>query len=310
MQCVALVIKCFLLQQHCHIMAVSVLSPCQFASRPSLVARAVELFWQDGAIVIEDVVSGDACDVLYATLLDDVVSAPSQWELRSGGLEGTRFSWRTSSSSSPSSPVQRHYSPILDADVIMDVLTSIMGWFHWCKIGGDCVMPGCNEDQHLHSDWASSPTTSRPPAICVSCFLGPGDAAKAPLRLFNWQMMVACQPASSIWSQHGVPSLESLTPAQASALVVAPKGSICIRDVRVWHGGTAMGRNFCTPRVLPGLICISHEYIHTGSGDDDPDATFFRPRRCMHPTVSESLGERAQAHCHYLYSCDTDDRSQ
>ena len=137
------------------------------------------------------------------------------------------------------------------------------------RFGGDTVLPGgCG--QALHSDWPGS-DWSVPAAIACSIFSRDFSPSAAPLAVVS--------------RAHGGPSQAfrnaPISPflAQHVQTIVAPKGSVLIRDVHVWHGGTP---NFTsTPRSLPCLRIVLHSAIKKHG---------FKPRRVVDEDTYEALG--------------------
>ena len=137
------------------------------------------------------------------------------------------------------------------------------------RFGGDTVLPGgCG--QALHSDWPGS-DLSTPAAIAASIYTRDFLPGQAPLAIVS--------------RAHGGPSQyfknAPISPflVQHVQTIVAPKGSILIRDVHVWHGGTP---NFTSiPRALPCLRLVLLSAIKKHG---------FKPGRVIDQDRYEALG--------------------
>ena len=99
--------------------------------------------------------------------------------------------------------------------------------------------PG-GDGQDLHSDdWGWWGGYDRPGTVAISLFVDDASENCAPLRIVP-KSSVAEPP---LWGQE--------TPDDHACKVLAPRGSVLIRDVNLWHSGTANETD--QPRYLPGF---------------------------------------------------------
>ena len=211
--------------------------------------RLVHLFRRDGFVVIGDVLSEEQIAMLAEgcqTVIDEVLALDTE-------QAGNRGSQRYSFGGSSLTRSQLHrpaWQMLLGLDEVIDVVGMLFGSddFILRAASGDFCLPGTTGYQRLHADvrdWESA--TSSPfsafhdpsgrisirdlpcPYICVN-FL-PQDVTRlnGPTR----------QIPGTQNSRAKIPGLtEEPEWMRLSTVCPAPAGSIMIRDVRAWHGGT------------------------------------------------------------------------
>ena len=139
-----------------------------------------------------------------------------------------------------------------------ECLRQVAGQVRFDLAGGDVVHAG-GHGQSLHSDdlgwWGGY---DWPGSIAVSIFVDDATDKAAPLRIVP-KSVVAEPP------RFGQEIAEEL-----SRRVLAPRGAVLVRDVNVWHSGTA--NETLEPRYLPGFRVITSARL----GD-----FAYRPRRCV-----------------------------
>jgi hypothetical protein len=213
------------------------------------VDRAVELFRRDGFVAIGGVLNEEQIDFLAkgcTEVIDEIVALD-------GNHAGNRGSHRYSFGGSSLTRSQLHrpeWQMMLDIPVVTELLTRLFGSPNYSlrAASGDFCIPGAVDYQPLHSDvrdWLddkrtpfssfhdpSGQITMRDlpsPYICVN-FL-PQDVTRlnGPTR----------QIPGTQKSRIHIPNLKDEPEwMRLSTVCPVPAGSIMIRDVRAWHGGT------------------------------------------------------------------------
>ncbi|MFK7914092.1 MAG: phytanoyl-CoA dioxygenase family protein [Pseudomonadales bacterium] len=224
--------------------------------------RAVRLFRRDGFVVIANILNDDQIAQLAEgcnEVIDDIVALDAD-------QRGNRGSHRYSFGGSSLTRSQLHHPAwqmLLQLPSVSTLLDAIFGSPHYSlrAASGDFCLPGATRYQPLHSDigdWSDdkrSPfsafhdprghMTIRDlpcPYVCVN-FL-PQDVTRlnGPTR----------QIPGTQHSREPIPSLADEPEwMRLSTVCPAPAGSVLIRDVRAWHGGTP---NLSTAtRSIPNL---------------------------------------------------------
>lgn len=211
------------------------------------VKRAVKVFRRDGFVVIENVLSPE--------VLDDVrrgvhACAEEIVALDPDGA-GNRMPHRYSFGGSSSTRSQLHrpaWQTMLQVEFIHEILEAIFESSDYMlrAASGDFCMPGAHNYQPLHADMGD-----RAPGRIFSSFHDPtGDLTTrdlpTPYIAINFLMIDATplngptrQIPGTQHSRQPIPLLEEEPEwMRLSTVCPAPAGSIQIRDVRAWHGGT------------------------------------------------------------------------
>lgn len=217
--------------------------------RPDEVERAATLFRRDGFVVVADILNSEqiaqlaeGCDAV----ISEIVALDSE---RVGNRGSHRYSFG-GSSLTRSQLHQPAWQMLLQLPSISTLLTAIFGSEHYTlrAASGDFCLPGATSYQRLHSDvrdWVDdqqSPFSAFHdprghmrirdlpcPYVCVN-FL-PQDVTRlnGPTR----------QIPGTQHSREPIPGLaEEPEWMRLSTVCPAPAGSVLIRDVRAWHGGT------------------------------------------------------------------------
>jgi hypothetical protein len=254
------------------------------------VAKAVELFNRDGFVVVANVLNSEQIDFLWQGCCEVAAEILELDEDRKGNRGNHRYSFGGSSMTRG----QLHrpeWQMLLEAKAATDIVSAIFGSpdFVLRAASGDFCLPGAVEYQPLHSDvrdWAPGGLTPFSsfhdpraqltirdlpcPYIAVN-FL-PQDVTKlnGPTR----------QIPGTQHSRVPIPSLiDEPEWMRLSTVCPAPAGSIMIRDVRAWHGGT--------PNISDSMRFI-------------PNLEFYAPwfREPIVPSITyeayKQLSERAQ----------------
>ena len=211
--------------------------------------RAVELFRRDGFVLITDVLTKDQTQFL-ANGCQEVVAEILEVDSNRGGNRGShRYSFG-GSSLTRSQLHRAEWQMMLEIPLVDEIVTAIFESpdFSLRAASGDFCLAGAIGYQPLHSDvndWHNSALTRFSafhdprgqltirdlpcPYICVN-FL-PQDVTRlnGPTR----------QIPGTQHSRVPIPSLDNEPEwMRLSTVCPAPAGSIMIRDVRAWHGGT------------------------------------------------------------------------
>lgn len=217
--------------------------------QPTDIDNAVRLFRRDGFVVVENVLHNDqisqlaeACDEIIAEV---VALDPDQ--------RGNRGSRRYSFGGSSLTRSQLHrpaWQMLLNIPAVVNLLDAIFESPHYSlRAGsGDFCLSGAYKYQPLHSDvrdWADDKTSPFSafhdprghlsirdlpcPYVCVNFLPQDVTAFNGPTR----------QIPGTQHSREPIPSLRDEPEwMRLSTVCPAPAGSIMLRDVRAWHGGT------------------------------------------------------------------------
>ena len=216
---------------------------------PKDVDRAVTLFRRDGFVVVADVLSEEQTNFLAAGC-DEVVSEIVALDADNKGNRGThRYSF--GGSSLTRSQLHRpEWQMLLDLPSVDQLVSAIFGSADYAlrSASGDFCLPGAVHYQPLHSDIRDYISAEKTP---FSAFIDPTNNLTirdlpCPYVCVNFlpQELTALNgPTRQIpGTQHSrqpIPTLaEEPEWMRLSAVCPAPAGSIMIRDVRAWHGGT------------------------------------------------------------------------
>jgi len=216
---------------------------------PDAVERAVALFHRDGFVVVGDILDAEQIEILAAgcsEVVDEVLALDPEHK-------GNRGSHRYSFGGSSLTRSQLHrpaWQMLLDIPAVTRIVSAIFGSsdFILRAASGDLCLPGAVDYQRLHSDirdWIDDEKTPFSafhdprgqlsirdlpcPYVCVN-FL-PQDVTRlnGPTR----------QIPGTQSSRAPIPRLEDEPEwMKLSTVCPVPAGSIMVRDVRAWHGGT------------------------------------------------------------------------
>lgn len=258
--------------------------------QPDDVDTAVRLFRRDGFVVISNILNNEEINQL-AEACNDVIAEILRLD---PGQRGNRGACRYSFGGSSLTRSQLHrpaWQMLVNQPKVLRLLDAIFGSPHYSiRAGsGDFCLPGAVRYQPLHSDvrdWVNDESTkfsafSDPrglvsirdlpcPYVCVNFLPQDVTALNGPTR----------QIPGTQHSREPIPSLDQEPEwMRTSTVCPAPAGSVMLRDVRAWHGGT--------PNLTDAVRSI-------------PNLEFYAPwfREPMVPSISYSdykkLPERAQ----------------
>ena len=235
------------LEAHSGIRGLEVLTP----EEPE---RAAELFYRDGFVVVRDALSPAQLASLRAACERVACEILALDKRRIGNRGSHRYSFGGASLTG-----QQLHNPewamLIDLPTVTPILTAIFGCddYHLRGAGGDFCLPGAINYQPLHSDIADRRPVTFPngetrlkgafhdprgllslrdlpcPYACCNFLMVDFTATNGPIR----------QIPGTQHSRAPIPALEEEPPwMKLSTVCPAPAGSVLIRDVRAWHGGT------------------------------------------------------------------------
>lgn len=216
---------------------------------PHDVERAVMLFNRDGFVLVGSILDDEQIEILAAGCDEAIEEILALDHDRRGNRGSHRYSF--GGSSLTRSQLHRPaWQMLLDLPAVDRIVTAIFGSPHYIlrAASGDFCLPGAVQYQPLHADtrdWVDDEQTRFSsfhdprghltvrdlpcPYLCVN-FL-PQDVTRlnGPTR----------QIPGTQNSRAPIPSLADEPEwMQLSTVCPAPAGSIMLRDVRAWHGGT------------------------------------------------------------------------
>ena len=222
---------------------------------PTDVERAVRIFRRDGFVVVRDVLDAEETAALRrasAEAVKAILAAEAEADDRAAG-RGNRGRGRYSFGGSSLTRSMLHLAEwrmLVDHPRLTPLVTAIFESADYVvrSGSGDFCLPGTTDYQVLHSDMrgyrpsAPSPfssfhdprgilsTRELPcPYVCANVLVDDQTRLNGPTR----------QIPGSQHSRASSPSLEDEPEwMRLSTVCPAPAGSVQLRDVRAWHGGT------------------------------------------------------------------------
>lgn len=268
--------------------------------QPGDLKNAVRLFYRDGFVVIENVLSKDHLAMIKDALEHVIREILAKDKNRQGNRGKHRYSFGSASLTG-----QLLHEPawvsLFDLPSVTRVLEAIFGSDDYILrgAGGDFCLPGADTYQPLHSDMSdrfesqgqtfgsfndpSGRLNYRDlpcPYICCNFLTCDFTQINGPTR----------QIPGTQHSQYPIPNL-SQEPEwmRLSTICPAPAGSVLIRDTRAWHGGT--------PNLSDHIRAI-------------PNTEYFAPwyrepmQRCMPRQIYDTLSEHAKVVARYVVAED------
>ena len=229
---------------------------------PSEIDRAVKIFRRDGFVLVRDALDADQTAFLrkgVVEVVDDIVALDEQ---RGGNRGSHRYSF--GGSSVTRSMLHRpEWQMLIDLATVTPIVTAIFESSDYMlrSASGDFCLPGAVGYQPLHSDIRDfEPDGSTPfssfhdprgshtirdipcPYVCVNFLPFDQTVLNGPTR----------QIPGSQHSRAPIPTLDEEPEwMRLSTVCPAPAGTVQIRDVRAWHGGTPNLSNEL--RAIPNL---------------------------------------------------------
>ncbi len=263
---------------------------------PHEVERAARIFHRDGFVAVKNVLTPEQLETLRGgcdRVIHDMLANDKN-------RQGNRGSHRYSFGSASRTGQLLHYpewAMLVDLPTLTPILTEIFGAPSYiCRGGaGDMCLPGATEYQRLHSDmgdriqfegniqWSFKDhrgqlTYRDLPVPSVTCNFLMVDFTRTngPTR----------QIPGTQHSHEPIPTIaEEPEWMKLSTVCPAPAGSVLIRDVRAWHGGT--------PNVSSEVRSI-------------PNIEFWAPwyreqtHRCMPRDIYDGLSDHGKRLCQYI----------
>jgi len=257
---------------------------------PSEIDRAVRIFRRDGFVVIRDVLDANQTELLRNGVRKVAGEIVALDEERTGNRGSRRYSFG-GSSATRSMLHRREWQMLVDLPTVTPIITAIFESSAYLlrAASGDFCLPGAVDYQPLHSDMGDRIDAAQSP---FSSFHDPRGLLTTrdlpcPYLAVNFlpdDQTVLNGPTRQIpGTQHSRAPIPKLRDEpewmRLSTVCPAPAGSIQIRDVRAWHGGT--------PNLSDDLRAI-------------PNLEFYAPwfREPMVPGITyddhRSLSEHAQ----------------
>lgn len=217
--------------------------------QPTDIDDAVRIFRRDGFVVVENALTPDQTAFLQAGVTDVAEQILALDHDLTGNRGARRYSF--GGSSLTRSMLHRpEWQMLVDLPTVTPLVTAIFESDDYMlrSASGDFCLPGATEYQRLHSDMRDvSPTGPSPfssfadprgflttrdlpcPYVCVNFMPIDMTTLNGPTR----------QIPGSQHSRERPPTLEEEPEwMRLSTVCPAPAGSVQIRDVRAWHGGT------------------------------------------------------------------------
>jgi hypothetical protein len=263
---------------------------------PGDIDEVVRVFYRDGFAVVANALNSEQLDFMRGgcdAVIRDILAMDKH-------RVGNRGSHRYSFGGASMTGHQMHHPEwaiLIDLPTITPILTAIFGSPNYISRGGggDFCLPGAVDYQSLHSDMSDRRThgeltygsfhdprgnlTYRDlpcPYVCCNYLMVDSTAINGPTR----------QIPGSQHSRQPMPNLAQEPPwMKLSSVCPAPAGSVLIRDVRAWHGGT--------PNLSDHVRAI-------------PNAEFYAPwfREPMRPSMPRAIYDELSDHgkrvCRYI----------
>lgn len=262
---------------------------------PTEVEDIVDTFYRDGFVVVQNALNPEQLGQLKRACDDEILKLLAKDKQRSGNRGSHRYSF--GSASKTGHMLHRpEWAMLLDLPTLTPILNAIFGSPHYIARGGggDFCLPGATEYQPLHSDMSDAVHHEyKGKTYTFGSFSDPRGLMNyrdlpAPYICCNFLTVDAGSLNGSIrqipgtqHSQHPMPNLAKEPDwMKLSTVSPAPAGSVLIRDVRCWHGGT--------PNLSDEVRAI-------------PNVEFYAPwfrenlRKSVPREIYDQLSEHAQA---------------
>lgn len=216
---------------------------------PENVDRAVELFYRDGFVAVRHVLTPDQLEFIRAGCDREIHNILSNDKNRQGNRGSHRYSFGSSSRTNELLHLPE-WAMLVDLPTLTPIVTKIFGapTYHVTGGGGDFCLPGATGYQRLHSDMSDrieynghyhgsfldhrGMLTYRDlpvPRVVCNFLMVDFTSINGPIR----------QIPGTQHSKEPFPKLsEEPEWMKLSTVSPAPAGSVVIRDIRAWHGGT------------------------------------------------------------------------
>ncbi|MDZ7683951.1 MAG: phytanoyl-CoA dioxygenase family protein [Gammaproteobacteria bacterium] len=268
---------------------------------PHDIDRVKRLFHRDGFVVVRDVLDAKQLEFLRAGVDREINAILERDEARSGNRGSHRYSFGGSSKTGHLMH-RPEWAMLLDLPTVTPLVTAIFesSDYHARGGGGDFCLPGAVAYQPLHADMSDVRTVKTPsgreirrgsfhdprgrmnnrdlppPNVTCNFFVVDSTPLNGPIR------QIPCTQGS----QAPIPSLDDEPEwMKLSTLCPAPAGSVLLRDIRTWHGGTPNLADHV--RAIPNVEFYAPWFI-----EPQPKSV---PRE-----IHETLSDHARHLCRYI----------
>ena len=266
---------------------------------PDEIDRARDLFHRDGFVVIQNILSDEQLDRLKVGCNREIHSLLANDKYRTGNRGSHRYSFGSASGTGQLLHCPE-WTMLLDLPTLTPIVTAIFGSQEYsCGGGGDFCLPGAVNYQPLQSDMHDRIEVEHGgktitlgsfhdprgklnyrdlpcPFVCCNFLISDATTTNGPTR----------QVPGTQHSQTQIPTLENEPEwMRLSTVCPAPAGSVMIRDVRAWHGGT--------PNLSNEVRAIPNVEFH---------APWYRSpiRRSIPRDLYETLSDHGKALAQYI----------
>lgn len=264
---------------------------------PDEVERARQLFYRDGFVCVRDALTREQLDFLRKGCAREIQRTLEIDSAGAGNRGSGRFSFDCAGTGN-----QLHnpeWAALVDLPTVTPIIAAIFGShdYHVRGARGDFVLPGTLDYQPLHTDITDRQDYKDPSTGKIR----PVFSFKDPRGLITNRDLpcfyLACNFLMSDFTRlngpvrqipgsqhsHETPPTRRDEPEwmKLSTLCPLPAGSVCIRDVRAWHGGT--------PNVSDEVRCIPNIEFYAPWFRDVNDT-----RPCMPREIYETLSEHGK----------------
>ncbi len=262
---------------------------------PSEIDRATQIFYRDGFVVIQDVLTPEQVHFLRDGCEREASKIIAIDPKGVGNRGPYRYSYGGASLTN-SVLHKEEWVMLVDLPTVTPIITSIFGSanYHIRRAAGDFCLPGAIQYQPLHTDIVDNVdqfhdprgiTTIRDlpcPAVCCNFLAQDFTSLNGPTR----------QIPGTQQSHHPIPKVDQEPEwMKYSTVCPAPAGSVLIRDLRAWHGGTPNVTE--TMRAIPNAIFLApwfHESQKPSMPRDMFDLLSEHGRRvCQYVVTDEKL---------------------
>lgn len=229
--------------------------------RPEQIDDAVRIFYRDGFVVVRDVLTTEQVKKLRQGCEREAELVVAADHCNAGNRGPKRYSWGGASLTNSMLHCEE-WVMLVDLDTLKPIIAGIFSSFdyHVRRAAGDFCLPGA-EYQPLHSDIGDrkggfidprSLLTIRDlpcPVVCCNFLAQDFTKLNGPTR----------QIPGTQHSHEKIPTLdEEPLWMKYSTVCPVPAGSVLIRDIRAWHGGTPnLSEDM---RAIPNAIFLAPWY--------------------------------------------------
>lgn len=268
--------------------------------QPEQITEIVDTFYRDGFVVVNNALNPEHLTALKTACDEEIINLLGKDKARSGNRGSHRYSF--GSASKTGHMMHRpEWAALLDLPTLTPIITAIFGNANYIARGGggDFCLPGAVKYQPLHSDMSNAVHYEhKGQTYTFGSFHDPRGIMNyrdlpAPYICCNFLVVDATaingatrQIPGTQHSQHKIPALtEEPDWMKFSTVCPAPAGSVMIRDVRAWHGGT--------PNLSDEVRAI-------------PNVEFYAPwfreplKKCVPFDIYQGLSDHGKAVAQYI----------